>query len=280
MRRVVKILIACNTLTSLHGEIYQNHVRFFYRLGKDHPKIEFHHIFARRLSIDRFRNFAIKTAMQIGVDYLMFIDDDMKMEVDCFTKLYQGCKEGGYHILAALNYIRGYPYKPMTFTYDEKVEGMKRLVNSSTVDSLIDETGDGILDCNAIGTAVCLIDMSILPKIPGPWFVTGPHSTEDIYFCLKAKECFPELKIGTHCGVITGHLLEPEVISYNTRQHLFKYEESYMSDEQIEMQRSGDRGDAYIRANVEPLLEKLHARQNQIAKTRSKVKSNKTKRQR
>lgn len=256
VKKPIKVLVACNTLTQIQGEIYQDHSRFFYRLGKDFPKIEFHNIFSRRVSIDRFRNYAAQTAVQLGCDYLFFIDDDMKIPVDCFKKLYMAVKQ--YKIIAALNYIRGYPFKPMAFV--EIREGIGKHVEPAPEEMISDFVNRGaILDCAAIGTAVCLIDVSLFKTTPGPWFVTGPHSTEDIYFCYKAKELNPKLKIGTHCGILTGHQLEPEFISYHNRDRLLKYEESYMTEDEVEMIRKGDRGSGYIRANVDPILEKLHA---------------------
>lgn len=256
-----KILLACNTLTAIHGDIYHNHAPFFYRLGKDYGEYEFHLLFARRLSIDRFRNYAIKTAQQLSCEYLMFIDDDMKLPKDAFGKLMDGIKQG-YSIIAALNYIRGYPFKLMAFRYAEVEAGARKRMEPIPEEDI--KEGE-IIDCAAIGTAVCLIDMSIISKIPGPWFITGPFNTEDIYFCVKAKEYIPELKIGTHCGIITGHLLEPEVISYNTAKHLRDYEESYMDASQIEMQRSGDRGVGYIRQEIEPAIEEIIERAQKVS---------------
>jgi hypothetical protein len=36
-----------------------------------------------------------------------------------------------------------------------------------------------------------------------------------------------------HTGAITGHLIEPEVISHDTRAALMRYYESYMTPEDI-----------------------------------------------
>lgn len=268
----IKVLVACNTLTQIQGEIYQDHSRFFYRLGKEFPDITFHNIFSRRVSIDRFRNYAVQTALQLGCDFLFFIDDDMKIPVGCFAKLYKAVKK--YKVIGALNYIRGYPYKPMAFI--EQIEGTGKHVEPATDEQIDAAVNTGtVLECAAIGTAVCLIDCSLFKTTPGPWFVTGPHSTEDIYFCYKAKEHNPKLKIGTHCGILTGHQLEPEYISYHNRKRLQDYEESYMTPEQIEMQRTGDRGIGYIRANVEPILEELHARKTDKSKKASTTKTTK-----
>lgn len=245
-----KVLVACNTLTSINGDIYQNHASFYYRLGKDHPDYTFHMLFSRRLSIDRFRNSAVKTANELGCRWLLFIDDDMKLPRETFLKLMQGI-ETGYGIVGAFNYIRGYPYQLMVFKYREDT---RHLVNIKEEDILPQIEAGDLIDCDAIGTAVCIIDMKVVNNTGAPWFVTGPYSTEDIYFCLKATDANPGLRIGTHCGIQTGHMLEPELINYKTRPHLKAYEESYMTGYEMDTQTTGDRGAGYIKDVVEPML--------------------------
>lgn len=225
-----QILIACNTLTSISGECYPYHMKTFYDMGRRHPEYDFRQLFASRMSIDRFRNWAAETAIAYNCKYLMFIDDDMKITPDVFTRLLEGCEHESYGILAAFNYIRGYPFKIMAFKYD-LMAGHKRLRN--LVQSDLPNSIGSIVPCDAIGTAVCLIDINIIKRTPKPYFLTGPHGTEDIYFCLNAKHYVPELKIGMHTGAETGHLIDPEVISHGTRAALMKYYESYMTPEEV-----------------------------------------------
>lgn len=252
------ILIACNTLTAIHGEIYHNHASFFYRLGRDYPQYEFLQMFARRLSIDRFRNMAAKMAIQKGCKYLLFIDDDMKFPKDMLGALIDAMEQG-YGIVAALNYIRGYPFKVMSFKVEDELAERRRLINL-TEDNIRQAVIDkSIVTCDAIGTAVCLISVETLKKTPAPWFITGPHHTEDIYFCIKAQEYDSTLKIGTHCGVITGHMLDPEIISYGTRPALLQYYEEFLEESDVEMAKEGDRGLGYIADNITPILEGLDA---------------------
>lgn len=225
------IMVACNTLTSISGETYPYHMKLFYEMGRRHPNYNFFQLFASRMSIDRFRNWAAEQAIAYGCRYLMFMDDDMTITQETFGLLLEGCEHQGYGILAAFNYIRGYPFKIMSFKYD-LMAGHKRLRNLLQED--INRAAPGsIIACDAIGTAVCMISVDTIRNTPKPWFLTGPHGTEDIYFCLDAKAHNPELKIGMHTGCITGHLLEPEKISHETRASLMTYYESYMSQADI-----------------------------------------------
>lgn len=255
MKKRKSVLVACNTLTSVGLGPYADHMAMFYRIGRSFRDLDFHQLFAKRMSIDRFRNLAARVAMDQKHDYLMFIDDDMQMNgADVFFKLFAAkC-----HIISALNYIRGYPFDPMAFKYVSDDNGKTRRLEHIT-DREIDEarqSGNFIIPCGAIGTAVCLIDVKqTIAKIPPPWFLTGPHNTEDIYFCIKAKEYNKRCRIAVHVDAITGHVLDPEVVNYHTRKNLQVYYESYMSKSDIEAAKgTGDRAEGYVEDNIIPGL--------------------------
>lgn len=232
-----KVLFACNTLTQVQQGPYTDHMRLAYRLGADYPDIQFIQFFAKRTSIDRFRNMAARLAVDHGCRYLWFIDDDMQMPYDTFTKLYEGMVNQGYDILSAFTYIRGYPFKIMSFKWD-LMAGHRRLRN--LVESDLPEVPGAIVPCDAIGTAIAMIKTDLFHRMPAPWFLTGPHGTEDIYMCLKAKDYYQPTKIGMHSGAIIGHVLDPEVISYRTRGALMKYYESFMDPADVRAAQSDD----------------------------------------
>lgn len=252
MRRKPRILVAVNTLTSVQSGPYTDHMLFYYGLGRYQHKFEFHQMMGKRLSIDRFRNQAASIAIQTECEYLLFIDDDMHLAPDVFSKLIKA----NLDIAMAHVYIRGYPFKLMAYKkkYDEMrpkvVVGMENL---SQEDLTTMDRGDGVILCDAIGTAVSLIKVKALKRTPPAWFVTGTHNTEDIYFCCKAREYYPRTTIGMVKDAITGHVLEPEVINYYTRSALMKFNESFMTAEQIEQvhNEGKDHGVSYIEANLE-----------------------------
>lgn len=241
MRRKKQVLVAINTLTSIAQGPYMDHMRLYYHLGRRNPKYDFHQMVATRVSIDRFRNNAASIALKNNMDYLMFIDDDMRLPIDVFEQLVNARLD----IAAAHTYIRGYPYKLMSF----KAEG-SRMVNHSQEDLA---TGDKVLKCAAVGTAVSLIKVDLFRRIPPAWFVTGTHNTEDIYFCVKAKQFIKNVKIGMVKSCITGHELAPEVISYHTRQAHMGYMESFMTPLEIENIRNDgiDHGKQYVQENLD-----------------------------
>lgn len=231
----MKVLVACCTLTSINLGPYLDHTKLWYRVGREFPHIDFIQMGSKRMSIDRFRNEAMRIALDNAIDYIYFIDDDMLLPPDTFAKLLEGMQQ--YDILSALNYIRGYPFKIMSYKWDLS-SGHKRLMNITEED--LPNPLSGILPVNAIGTAVCLIRVNVFKQVPAPWFLTGPHGTEDIYMCLKAKDYAPYIRIGTHLEIITGHMLDPEVISHRTRAAHMDYVESFMSHKELQEARQED----------------------------------------
>ena len=241
-----RILLACNTLTAIGAGPYMDHTKLCYRLGRDFKQYDFMQMNARRLSIDRFRNTCAQFAKDSNCEYILFIDDDMHLASDVFPLLEAAMKKEKFDILAALAYVRGYPFDPMVYRYRETEPGTPRGLAAVSND-IIEEAKGEVITCDAIGTATCLIRVSTaIKKVPGPWFITGPHNTEDIYFCIKAKEYYKKLKIGCHTGAITGHLLDPEVVSKHTRPHLIDYYESYMGQMEKDLATKGEHSVGYV----------------------------------
>jgi hypothetical protein len=151
------------------------------------------------------RNLAGRTALQTECDYLVFIDDDMLLHNETLEKLIEADKD----IIMAHTYIRGTPFRPMSFKLkgeapDQKLENFDE----------IDEIDQEIVDCDAVGFAAVCIKTHLLRDLPPPWFVTIPEQmTEDVYFCLSCRAKLPyPVSIAVHKGVPTAHKLAPEFV--------------------------------------------------------------------
>jgi hypothetical protein len=167
------------------------------------------------MSIDNMRNAAVKCAIANNCDYLMFIDDDVIVEPHTFKSLYE-CK---LDVAMALTFIRGYPFDPMFFKWDEIKENLKRYVEYK------DHIGDaGIVLCDAIGCSCVLFKTWMFKELEEPWFQTCKNCTEDVYFCLMMHE---KLKVpftmGVDTKVPTSHKLGPEYIGPLNREAMLTY---------------------------------------------------------
>jgi hypothetical protein len=230
----MKILIGTNVLTSVHHLAYSSHCQFWYRLGKKHPDIQFYFMPPSRMSIDNMRNAAAKVALELECDYLMFIDDDMLLHPDTFESLLKADKD----IVMALTFIRGGGFPPMFFKKLPKSGGYD-LTYYTDWEEHVDE--NGLVEAQAIGFATVLLKTSILKQLEPPYFLTVSGSTEDVYFCCKAKaEIGEHVSIFVDTKVPTGHILDPEVAHVSTVKKLREYHKKDKPATEI------DRGKEYL----------------------------------
>ena len=216
-------------------------MQFFFRLGvakgranvKNPDELyEFAICNPRRMSIDRMRNEAAKIAMEGEFDNLLFIDDDVLLPLDAFQKLYAADKD----VIAGVTHIRGYPYPPMIFNFtDEQYKKNSYVTNYAKMC----DPFTGLLECDAVGFSCCMIKVSLLKEMVPPYFVTSTHQTEDVYFCKKMKDSFPEKKIFAHCGVLTGHILGSDFVEPGNVEHWKAFDEARYPDLLKESTKSG-----------------------------------------
>lgn len=177
----------------------------------------FQHV-VKGMEVGEARNKAVKDIMSMKVDdrprYLFFIGDDMIPEWDAFVKLYEAMEEEKWDVLTGLYFWKGEPPTPLIWR-DNHVGRMVAGKDFTIGDRVwVDLTG---LDFT-------LIRVSLLEKIEGPWFKTGPSlrgevptrlepyikpesvvmHTEDAWFCSKAKKF--AAKMGVHTGVRVSHM--------------------------------------------------------------------------
>lgn len=243
------IVVGTNSLAESKYEAYTNHCQFWFRLGRSYPGINFVFVNPARMSIDRMRNLCAQTALEVGADYLLFLDDDVCVQYDALAKLLS-CNAD---IAAGKVIIRGYPFSWMVFegTSDEP-DGLAPIQ---------DLPESGIKEVGAVGFSFTLIKTNLLRLIPAPWFVTGISNTEDIYFCIKAKQVKPDLKVVVECSTFCGHILWNEVMSpFNRDAYREYYEklnpqvlEQRKAEEDKKKNPRGDRAEGYL-AEVEETI--------------------------
>lgn len=231
-----KVLVGINNLTVINPFVYGNHWQFSFRLGRDHTEDQFALFNPVRMSVDRMRNSTAKVALEHGFDYILFVDDDVCIPQDAYKQL----KAANKDIIAGVTLIRGYPFYPMIFDFSNKE-------NHYVVDYEKKAAKNGLLKCDAVGFSCCLIRTSILKEIPEPYFVTGTFSTEDVYFCLKAKEYIPKVKIFCHTKIETNHGIGMEFINPKNKSIWMKHVETEFPG--VKKKKEIDRGVEYLKKN-------------------------------
>jgi hypothetical protein len=227
------ITIGINSLVSTTHAAYSNHMQLFYRLGRAYPDFDFCFVNPPRMSIDRMRNLAADTALDNGSEYLLFIDDDVLIPYpfDFLRKLI-ACDAP---IAAADVLIRGYPFNHMLFRYNKDKTGLNQMKN---VPKKL-----GQIPVDAVGFSVCLIRVDLLRKMNKPYFITGINNTEDIYFCVNARDKFPNLRIIADTSIQCGHILWNEVIDAINKENYKNYFEAQFPE--VKKAENKDRGEAY-----------------------------------
>lgn len=237
-----RIVVGINSLTNTNYESYTNHIQLFYRFGKQYPDCDFILSNPARMSIDRMRNLSAQAALECDAEYLLFIDDDVLVPMDGLEKLIKTKAD----IASGKVVIRGYPFDWMVFKF-EKRDGKKGLYSQP----VLPETG--IVDVAAVGFSFTLIKTEVLKLAcfgnNFPWFCTGLNNTEDIYFCTRAREANPKLKIVVDCSVDCGHILWPEVMNGQNREAYRRYwleMNPSVNPAKDSIKQTDDRGEEYM----------------------------------
>jgi hypothetical protein len=237
---MAKTLLAVNTLTEVNNQVYASHMNAAFRMGKDCPEDDFLLLNGYRMSIDRFRNNAAKIALQNECDYLWFIDDDNIIPPHTYKQL----KDRNVDVVTPVTYIRSYPFKPMFFKTILSASGeVAGLTHYDGFEKM--ECEDNLLPVAAIGFSCCLIKVDILRKIPPAWFVTSTHQTEDVYFCIKARQTLENnISICVDRNIAVGHQMDPDFVHPVTRDALLAYYETI--NPELKNSRKGDNSATYL----------------------------------
>lgn len=172
--------------------------------------------------------------MEIEASHLLFIDDDVLMPLpfDFLHKL-MALK---VPISAGDVIIRGWPFMHMAFKYNKAKTGLNPIKHV--------KEPLGPLEVDAVGFSCCLIETSLIKKLSPPYFITGVSNTEDIYFCMKARDKFPDCKILVDTSIKCGHILSAEIIEPDNLKNYRNYFKKQFKPEDSN-KKSGDRGMDY-----------------------------------
>ena len=248
-----RVLLAVNTLTAVGSQPYASHLNLSFRIQQSGD--DFVLFNGYRNSIDRFRNRAGQIALEGEFDYLMFLDDDILVAPDTYEKLKARMESEGpdgyiVDVVTPVVFIRSYPFKPMFFKGVD-LRGQTGLEIYDDYESKCKE-GD-LLPVAAIGFSCCLLRVELLKNIQPAWFVTGSLHTEDVYFCIKAKQTYALKKenvgIYVDTALDSGHMMDSEFVSKGTVKALRNYYEELSPELKVRRTNGGDNSPIYLADN-------------------------------
>lgn len=204
----IKIAIATPCYTGqLDAEVAGKIGMYLYNLGRKHPSLKLEWWIIRRSFIHTARNYFAEKAIQLGFDYIWWVDDDCLLpdNLDILPKLLSHDKD----IVITPYFLRKAPHSPgvlraSDFRRPETYRNLRR-----------DELHQGLIEVDGGGTHCMLTKVSLFKEMPRPYFALPEFGgTEDMYMCLKAKEM--GRKVYCDSDIEAGHIGYPPVITSTT----------------------------------------------------------------
>jgi hypothetical protein len=143
------------------------------------------------------RNMACKDAMELGAEWVFFIDSDMDFPTDTLARL----KACDADIACTDMWSRGWPsFRTVMRLSEPREDGLKQAVP-------VPGSPTGVERVDVCGMACTLIRTSLLRRVAEKWpdqplFWSGQHG-EDATFCFKALEVGATMKCDF--DVVAGH---------------------------------------------------------------------------
>jgi GT2 family glycosyltransferase len=167
------------------------------------------HLFNRSFPLDLNRNQLVEKALELGADWLLFLDADMTHPPDLISALLQDAEESGAAVVSA-TYFKKLPPHVCVSAYAGRRHDPQLLV------PLDPAAVKGLIECDVIGLGAALIHREVFEAVGGPWFEyerwrrTGLKSvTEDVPFCRRARAA--GFRILTDTRLVCGHVRQLEV---------------------------------------------------------------------
>lgn len=153
------------------------------------------------------RNELAMKAIQMGADYILWLDSDMVFEPDLMSKLFKTLKEKSVEFVSGLYFKRVPPYEPVAYTTfgikDDEIIAEKMTEPPTEVTSV----GGVGFGCVLMSTSLALAVFNEYNTMFAPIGNVG----EDIAFCYRAKTLGYEILLDPDikCGHV-GHYVVTE----------------------------------------------------------------------
>lgn len=156
------------------------------------------------------RNRLVEKALDIGAEWLFYLDDDHAFEPDILMRLLEHDKD----ITASLYLQRIQPFSPVAYEeFDQETKTYTSL-------DLTKYGKDDLVPIVAAGTGGMLIKTEVFRAMEKPWFhLEDGIGSEDLVFCNKARELGFEIfcDLGTPLGHIDPVIIWPSYMDDEDR---------------------------------------------------------------
>lgn len=149
----------------------------------------------------RGRNNLVRESLEVGSEWLWFLDDDHAFAPDLLLRLLAHEKD----IVTPVYLQRMMPFAPVVYTGQEGPDFEALFLPDYPIDA-------GLVPVHSAGTGGMLIRSEVFRAIEEPWFEHG-HASEDLIFCEKARDAGFEIHcdLQAHLGHLTSAVIWPAV---------------------------------------------------------------------
>lgn len=202
----MRVCIAIPSGDTLHADMAMSLVRLVNFTLVKAPSVQIAIINPRCSLVPKGRYEAVLEAIKLEADHLLFIDSDMTFPPDLLLQLLARRVD----IVGIIAPTRREPVIPIG-----KYKGGGLVVGGLP-------KGNGLIEMDAVGAGVLLIDMGVIDAMTPPWFADyyqpeedggGKWIGEDYNFCTKARlldfKVYADLRMSKqvgHIGTKTHHL--------------------------------------------------------------------------
>lgn len=146
------------------------------------------------------RNNLAQMAIQMDVDYVLWLDSDMVFEPDTLIRMMDTLQKNDYDILTGLYFRRVPPYTPVLF---DKLDIHRNICSWTEFHEIPEEP----FEIGGCGFGCVLMKADVFYDVQakhGNMFAPLGNNGEDIAFCWRARDC--GFKIYCDPSVICGHV--------------------------------------------------------------------------
>ena len=152
------------------------------------------------------RNELAKKSVEMGADYVFWLDSDMTFKSDVLIQMFKTLKENDLDILTGLYFRRVHPYSPVLFDRLEIDE------NSGCHWTDFNDIPDGLFEVGGCGFGCVLMKtevfLSVMAKF-GQMFSPIGNVGEDLSFCWRRRQC--GYKVVCDPSIALGHIGHTQV---------------------------------------------------------------------
>ncbi len=216
-----KILIGIPAYSTVSAETLEDYMRFAYHLGRRYQEYDFFLGIKSKSEQFRARNVIVESALSIGCDWLLMLDDDHVIGItDSPGTPESGCSSYDFlkkliahdvDIVGPLYYQRGGNARPVVMDNDET--GEPHFISDL-------ELGNGLEERAVQGGGCMLIKMRIFDKIKPPWFEPEFQMGTDVQICRKAREA--GFKVYNDSSIEIGHVMNERIVITSANKDAFK----------------------------------------------------------